>query len=46
MELGPQYQVGFAKQVKELGIPGLTVGAVGWIRDGDTVGDVRSYPFS
>lgn len=41
VELGYQYQVGFAKMVKDLKIPGLTVGAVGWIRDGKCVDDVR-----
>ncbi|KXT13465.1 hypothetical protein AC579_4255 [Pseudocercospora musae] len=40
VEMGPQYQVKFAKAVKDLGIPGLHVGAVGWIRDGATVADI------
>ncbi|EME81169.1 uncharacterized protein MYCFIDRAFT_139739 [Pseudocercospora fijiensis CIRAD86] len=40
VEMGPQYQVKFAKAVKDLGIPGLYVGAVGWIRDGATVADI------
>ena len=40
VELGPQYQVKFATAVKNLRIPGLHVGAVGWIRDGPTVADV------
>lgn len=44
VEMGPQYQVKFAKAVKDLGIPGLFVGAVGWIRDGATVADVRLEP--
>lgn len=42
VELGPQYQVRFAKAVKDLKIPGLFVGAVGWIRDGPTVADVST----
>lgn len=41
VEMGPQYQVKFAKAVKDLRIPGLYIGAVGWIRDGPTVADVR-----
>ena len=40
VEMGPQYQVKFAKAVKDLNIPGLYVGAVGWIRDGPTVADI------
>ena len=40
VEMGPQYQVKFAKAVKDLMIPGLHVGAVGWIRDGPTVADI------
>lgn len=40
VEMGPQYQVKFAKAVKDLKIPGLCIGAVGWIRDGATVADV------
>ncbi|KAF7190816.1 putative NADPH dehydrogenase C23G7.10c [Pseudocercospora fuligena] len=40
VEMGPQYQVKFAKAVKDLCIPGLYVGAVGWIRDGATVADI------
>lgn len=40
VELGPQYQVKFSKAVKDLKIPGLAVGAVGWIRDGPTVASV------
>ncbi|PLB51172.1 FMN-linked oxidoreductase [Aspergillus steynii IBT 23096] len=42
VQLGQQYQVPFAKAVKELGIPNLFVGAVGWIRDGATVHDILS----
>ncbi|GIZ38594.1 hypothetical protein CKM354_000200600 [Cercospora kikuchii] len=40
VEMGPQYQVKFAKAVKDLKIPGLCIGAVGWIRDGATVADI------
>ena len=40
VEMGPQYQVRFAEAVKDLKIPGLHVGAVGWIRDGTTVADI------
>lgn len=40
VEMGPQYQVRFAKAVKDLNIPGLYIGAVGWIRDGPTVADI------
>lgn len=40
VEMGPQYQVKFAQAVKELQIPGLHVGAVGWIRDGRTVAGI------
>lgn len=45
VQLGPQYQVPFAKAVKSLNIPGVFVSAVGWIRDGATVHDV-CLPFS
>ncbi|KAM5346722.1 hypothetical protein ACJ41O_009727 [Fusarium nematophilum] len=40
VQLGQQYQVPFAKAVKELGLPNVSVAAVGWIRDGDTVHDI------
>jgi 2,4-dienoyl-CoA reductase-like NADH-dependent reductase (Old Yellow Enzyme family) len=40
VQLGQQYQVPFAKAIKDLKIPDLYCGAVGWIRDGDTVQDV------
>lgn len=40
VELGPRYQVKFAKAVKDLKIPNFAVGAVGWIRDGPTVAGV------
>ncbi|KAF7550140.1 hypothetical protein G7Z17_g5919 [Cylindrodendrum hubeiense] len=42
VRLGQQYQVPFAKAVKDLNIPNLFVGAVGWIRDGNTVDDILS----
>ncbi|KAF5005149.1 hypothetical protein FDECE_8406 [Fusarium decemcellulare] len=42
VQLGQQYQVPFAKAVKDLKLPGVFVGAVGWIRDGDTVHDILS----
>lgn len=40
VQLGQQYQVPFAKAVKELKLPNVFVAAVGWIRDADTVHDV------
>ncbi|CAH0045261.1 unnamed protein product [Clonostachys solani] len=42
VQLGQQYQVPFAKAVKDLNIPNVFVGAVGWIRDGATVHDILS----
>ncbi|KAJ0115606.1 hypothetical protein J7T55_010429 [Diaporthe amygdali] len=43
VQLGQQYQVPFAKAVKDLGIPKLFVAAVGMIRDGATVHDILSH---
>ncbi|QYS95426.1 NADH-dependent flavin oxidoreductase [Trichoderma simmonsii] len=40
VQLGQQYQVPFAKAVKDLKLPNVFVAAVGWIRDADTVHDV------
>lgn len=40
VQLGQQYQVPFAKAVKDLKLPNVFVGAVGWILDGETVHDV------
>ena len=40
VQLGQQYQVPFAQAIKSLCIPNLFVAAVGWIRDGATVGDI------
>jgi 2,4-dienoyl-CoA reductase-like NADH-dependent reductase (Old Yellow Enzyme family) len=40
VQLGQQYQVPFAKAVKELKLPDVYVAAVGWIRDAATVHDV------
>ncbi|KAF4466107.1 NADPH dehydrogenase [Fusarium albosuccineum] len=42
VQLGQQYQVPFAKAVKDLKLPRVFVGAVGWIRDGDTVHNILS----
>ncbi|KAJ4186592.1 hypothetical protein NW767_012557 [Fusarium falciforme] len=42
VQLGQQYQVPFAKAVKDLKLPNVFVGAVGWIRDGETVHDILS----
>ena len=43
VQLGQQYQVPFAKAVKGLKLPNVFVGAVGWIRDGETVHDVSCH---
>lgn len=43
VQLGQQYQVPFAKAVKDLKLPNVFVGAVGWIRDGETVHDVSCH---
>ncbi|KAL6820204.1 hypothetical protein J3E69DRAFT_357603 [Trichoderma sp. SZMC 28015] len=42
VQLGQQYQVPFAKAVKDLKLPNVFVAAVGWIRDADTVHDILS----